>query len=98
MHHRLLEIAGESDESRSRVVQALIKVLEDPESKYEGEPAGRWTMAVRVLGELRATEAVEKLANNLDQTGEHAALISQHYQPVVRAIAIIGEPAVPRLI
>ena len=93
---RLVEIANESAESRSQVVETLVRLLEDPGSKEESDPAYRWTAAVRVLGELKATEAINVLVQNLNETGESA--LSRGYRPVVGALRKIGKPAVPRLI
>jgi len=92
---RLVEIAGESAESRANVIEALIEVLQTPPRRAFDE---RWVTAVGVLGELRATEAVDILAENLDQTGQNGILISLHFRPVAFAMARIGEPAIPRLI
>lgn len=91
-------IASESQESRSQVIESLIGVLEDPVSKGESAIAPRWTTAVNLLGDLRATEAIEVLVRNLDETGQNGVVISLHYRPVARALAAIGAPAIPRLI
>jgi hypothetical protein len=51
-----------------------------------------------LLGYLRATEATSVLIENLDHAGENGIMSSAHYQPVARALANIGKPAVPGLI
>ena len=55
----LLQIANESSQSRSQVVEALIRVLEESPSAEESLIAYRWTTAVNLLGDLRAIEASE---------------------------------------
>lgn len=98
VHDSLLRIANQTPESRSEVIEALLQILEDPQSR-EGNPiAYRWTTAVEALGELRATEAIDILIKNLDQTGQNDEVISKNYRPVAQSIATIGEPAIPQLI
>lgn len=98
----LKRLATESAEARSEVIDSLIKIMEDPaELRPDLGAFGsalRWTAAVNVLGEIRATEAIDILVRNLDQTGEFGTISSIHYRPVTSALRKIGEPAVPRLI
>jgi len=99
----LKRLAAESAAGRSEVIRSLIGIVEDPaESKPDFvAPFGsalRWTVAVRLLGEIRATEAIDTLVSKLDQTGEFGIISSIHYRPVSSALTKIGEPAVPRLI
>jgi HEAT repeat protein len=103
VHAGLKRIADESAEGRSEVIGSLIRILKDPaELRPDLErPFGmalRWTYAVRVLGEIRATEAIDILVRNIDETGEFGIISSIHYRPVASALGKIGEPAVPRLI
>jgi hypothetical protein len=60
--------------------------------------ATKWVAAVRLLGELRATEAIDALVENLDQSGQNAVTLSINFRPVRGAVIKIGEPAIPRLI
>jgi hypothetical protein len=46
----LIQIANQSSESRSQVIQSLMEVIEDPQTKKEAIIAHRWTVAVHVLG------------------------------------------------
>jgi HEAT repeat protein len=96
----LEEIAAESAEARSQVIVALLEVLHGAAElrRVAFGTDHKWTAAVRVLGELRAIEAIDTLVRNLDQTGEFGVVSSIHYRPVCSAIRDIGEPAVPRLI
>jgi hypothetical protein len=53
---------------------------------------------VRLLGDLRAREAVDALVTRLHLTGDCGVVFSISYRPVARAVQKIGEPAIPRLI
>jgi hypothetical protein len=97
VHDSLLSLANQTSESRYEIIEALLQVLEDPKAKTEGVIAERWTAAVNVLGELKAPEAIDVLVRNLDQTGQNGICMSLGYHPVARALARIGEPAIPRL-
>jgi len=54
--------------------------------------------AVKVLGQLKAVEAVDLLINNLDHTGQNGIIMSIHIDPPRRALMAIGERAVPKLV
>ena len=96
---RILEIANHSREARARVIYWLVRVLEDPTALTESALiATRWVTAVRLLGKLAATEAIDLLIDNLDQTGQIALRISISFRPVVGALINIGKPAVPKLV
>ena len=94
----LLAIANGSTDSRDKVVDKLIDVVEDPAAKTEPLFATAWTNAVELLGKLRAVEAINVLVRNLDETGQNGIIISIHFRPVQTALARIGEPAAPRLV
>jgi hypothetical protein len=95
---RLLAVAGESAEARAEVIERLLDVVEDPAAQDESPIADAWMIAVKVLGKLRATEALDVLVDNLDRTGQNGELISIHIKPVYSALVDIGEPAVPKVI
>jgi len=79
------EIIDQGDEA----VAPLLVVLNDEELQFEDARGGGWTPvhAARILGELRAAEAVEPLIKWLGAEGEALA------QAVPLALARIGEPA-----
>jgi len=95
---RLRQIAEQSDQERAEVIEALIKVVRDPEAKREWPIAHRWILAVDLLGYLRATEAIGVLISNLDHTGENGITSSLNFAPVKTALVNIGKVAVPDLI
>ena len=94
----VLRIAKQTPETRSEVIEVLLQIVNDPKARDEFPIAYRWTMAVDLLGELRATEAIDVLIRNLDRTGGNGLIISPSYRPVAEALAKIGEPAIPQLI
>ena len=75
-----------------------MRVLEDPTAKKEMLLATRWITAVRLLGALKATEAIDSLIENLDETGQTAIVVSISFRPVTSALINIGNPALPKLI
>jgi HEAT repeat protein len=100
---QLETIARVSPEGRYYVIRALVLLLDDPAELAEGQfnggfVAARWNVAVRVLGELKATEAIDVLARSLDQTGQFGRILPVRERPVSGALEKIGESAVPRLI
>jgi hypothetical protein len=95
----LEDIAERSPEWRGKVIEALIRVIEDPEAKQEGVfIAERWTVAVCLLGKLKAIESLPVLIENLDQTGQISLIVSLHYHPVGSAVLKMEKPAIPYLI
>jgi len=94
----LLKIAGRSAESRAKVIDRLMDVVEDLSAREEWPIATRWMEAVMVLGQLKAVEAVDLLINNLDHSGQNGIALSINIDPPRRALAEIGEPAVPKLV
>src|ERR1044072_7673169 len=67
---RLLEIARESPESRAAVIKALIKVVDSPKPKKRFMISHQWLTAIDVLGRLKATEAIDVLTKNIDETDQ----------------------------
>ena len=95
---RILQVANQSPEAKAMVIQSLIRVVEDSAAKKESMIATRWITAVRLLGKLKAIDAIDILIENLDETGQNGVILSIHFRPVVSAVIDIGQPAVPKLI
>jgi hypothetical protein len=94
----LLKIAARSAESRARVIDSLMDVVEDLSARDESPIAIQWMKAVNVLGQLRAVEAVDSLINSLGHSGQNGIIMSLSIDPPHRALLEIGEPAVPKLV
>jgi HEAT repeat protein len=92
---QLLLIADESPTSRKNAIDALRVVLNNPKSEFQVAAVYRWRIAVGLLGELKAIEAIDDLVRNLNWTGESAPV---RHPPVRAALVRIGEPAIPRLL
>ena len=88
-------MANQSPNSRKTVVEALIRVLNDPRDEFDFSGVYQWRYAVALLGELNATEAIEDLVRNISWTSYRG---SPRPYPVRTALVRIGEPAVPRLL
>src|SRR5215813_6703137 len=93
---RLIGLADESLESRSRVIQALIEELGKPEAKKGFLIAIPWVNVVRVLGKLKAVEAIDTLVSNIGFTGQKI-VISESFNPTYHAVVMMGEAAIQSL-
>ena len=91
----LMKISQKSQENKSEIVGRLIEVIDDPKTG-ELTYSNAWYASAELLGNLRATEAIEALVRHLDYTDGVAGLSSSH-MPAVRALARIGKSAVPAL-
>ena len=92
----LLRISNKSPQARSQVIATLVRVLEKSPEYHGCIVSEPWTTAVYTLGDLKATEAINVMVRNLDETG--SLMVTLGYRPVLGAVVKIGEPAVPRLI
>ena len=92
---KLILIADESPESRKNVIDALILVLNEPKSEFQVNMVDQWRVAVGLLGELKATEAIDDLVRNLNWVGENLPV---RHPPVRTALVRISKPAIPRLL
>ena len=91
---KLIQIANQSPGSRKSVIDALIRVLNDPKEEFD-MAVYRWRFAAALLGELKATEAIDDLIRNITWTSYHGW---PRIYPVRAALIKIGEPAIPRLL
>jgi hypothetical protein len=96
---RLTALSKISQKSRKQVVEELIKMIGRPDirsnifstSRYDG-----WEFAVKLLGSLKATEAMDALISCIDCNN---GIIggSLHWFPAAEAIVMMGEDAVPKI-
>jgi hypothetical protein len=95
---RLLKYAKESQACRQAVVHSVMKNMDIPNLKFEGELANYliWREGAILLGELQATEALDLLISHLDlNNGFHSG--SKIFQPAILGVSRIGKAAVPKL-
>jgi HEAT repeat protein len=84
--------ARRSLERKGEIVQSLIELLQSPKTA-----AGTWYDTAELLGDLKATEAINTLVEHLDYNDGIVGLSSAHV-PAARALVSIGQPAVPALV
>jgi HEAT repeat protein len=97
--HTLVNFARQSNTCRQEVVRALIKAMDKPNLDFERQPANYylWREGSQLLGELKATEALDLLISHLDMTnGFHSA--SMVFQPAIMGLRQMGPAAVSKLI
>jgi HEAT repeat protein len=86
--------------SRQQIVNELIKLMEGSEPKLRITSQAHydaWSFAAELLGELKATEALDVLIACIScNNGIHG--LSAYRFPAFRALITIGPEAVPRLI
>jgi hypothetical protein len=94
----LLLFAKESAGCRSNVVHALMVKMDQPHLDFERDVKSYylWREGAQILGELKASEALDLLVSRLDlNNGYHSS--SQVYQPAIPGIVKMGAIAVPKL-
>lgn len=95
----LRSLAGGSAESRKRVIRESIKVVEASDTLLRATSAAHydaWKFAAELLGELKATEALDALIACINCNDGIGGLSSYRF-PALRAIIMIGPEAVPKL-
>jgi hypothetical protein len=94
----LLEFARKSSASRQQIVRALIDEMDKPDLDLEAQPQNYrlWLSGTRLLGEMKATEALDLLISHLNlSNGFHSA--SMVHQPALGGVIAMGVLAVPKL-
>jgi HEAT repeat protein len=92
-------LARQSADSRGQVVLEAKRVIEDSDARRRLSSAAHydaWTSAAELLGELKATEALDALIECIDCTNGIGGLSTYRY-PALRAIIMIGQGATPKL-
>ena len=95
----LVNFVRRSNACRRKVVSALIMAMDKPNLDFETQPSNYylWREGAQLLGELRATEALDLLISHLDATnGFHSA--SMVFQPAIVGVREMGNAAIPKLI
>lgn len=96
---RIIKLAKKSDLERKRVIDSILSSLDIPNiqygminpKNYEG-----WQLAVIILGEIKASEALPNLIQCL-KCNDGMGGLSLYRYPVAYAISLIGEVSVPYL-
>jgi HEAT repeat protein len=96
----LRAFAGQSAESRKQVIRESIKLVEesDPSQRLTSEAHyDAWSFATELLGELKATEALDALIACINCNDGIGGLSSDRF-PAFKAITMIGSESVTKLI
>jgi len=98
VQERLKALAAQSPSSRQQVIMALIEFLEKTFSKPKDSllEGAACNISIRLLGELRATQAIDLLVRYVDYNDGTAGLSLSHI-PAAQALVQIGDPSVPKL-
>jgi len=94
----LLGRAQKSPECRKEVIHALMERMDKPDLNFEKDISSYfvWREGSQLLGELKATEALDLLISHLDLTnGLHSS--SKVFQPAILGVRQMGLAAVPKL-
>jgi len=94
----LLGTARQSSDCRQLVIRSLMKAMDQPDLDFERQPSSYflWREGSQLLGELKATEALDLLISHLNLTnGFHSS--SMTFQPAILGVRQMGQPALPKL-
>jgi HEAT repeat protein len=95
----LSSLAQKSVELRGQVIRELIELMETSDDRRRlSSPAHNdaWTFAAELLGQLKATEALDVLIDCIHCDDGHAGLSFDRY-PALKAVTAIGSEAIPNL-
>lgn len=93
----LFNNAKRSQKCRQAVITTLIKAMDQPNLDLLSTPGtyDTWTYAARILGELKAVEALDLLIGHLNSTD--GLSININHFPAVGGIVTMGPIAIPKL-
>jgi len=92
---KLIKMSHRSVESRSEIERRLVDLLDEPRAQ-QVTYSNAWYASAELLGNLKATQAIDALARHLDYTNGIVGLSTAHV-PAVRALVKIGKPTIPAL-
>jgi HEAT repeat protein len=92
---KLMKMSHRSVENRGEIVRRLVEVLDEPRAQQVAY-SNAWYASAELLGNLKATEAIDALVRHLDYTNGIVGLSTAHI-PAVRALIKIGKPTIPAL-
>lgn len=99
--HKIIQLAGQSQQNRKLVIDTLLGRAEMPAFKFHLDTIQEsyfWTSISEIFDELKAVEALDFLIDCLDCSAiTGPATNTFHHKPAVRALMGFGELAVPKL-
>jgi HEAT repeat protein len=93
------ELAENSAESRERIIQELVKIIEGSNIRQKLESEANfeaWEFATELLGEFKATEALDALIACIGCNDGNGGLSFDRF-PALKAVITIGPKAIPKL-
>lgn len=96
---KLLRNADESEQCRAAVITALMKAMDRPKIDFthDRDIYHLWLYGARLLGSLKASEAIDLLVSHLDLIDETYFSTSMNHQPALVGLIEMGPIAVPKL-
>lgn len=94
----LLEESQKSEACRSALIESIVKTMDLPASSFkdDGSYFNLWSEGAELLGDLKASEAIDFLIEHLDFAGGGFSTTMSH-RPAVKAVKRIGPSAIPKL-
>lgn len=95
----LLEKSGESRECRSKIIAALMKRMDKPGLDFTSDKDSyyMWRYGAELLGDLKASEAIDLLASHLGLINRVAFSTTMNHVPALKGLIKIGPMALPKL-
>ncbi len=95
----LLSKSGESEQCRAEVIAALMKAMDRPhlDFTHDKDSYYLWLYGAEVLGELKASEALDLLVSHLHLMDRNLYSSSMTHQPALRGVVEMGPVAIPKL-
>ncbi len=95
----LLGKSGESQRCRAEVIAALMKALDRPNIDFtaDNDSYHLWRYGAELLGELKATEALDLLIPRLVLMNKGAISTSMNHRPALKGVVKMGAAAIPKL-
>jgi HEAT repeat protein len=94
----LINASRQSSACRNEIIAALIKAMDRPNLDFNRDTNDYylWRFGADLLGDLRATEALDLLISHLTQRSAFFSS-SMNHQPALRGVIKMGSLAVPKL-
>jgi len=91
--------SGESEQCRAEVIAALMKAMDRPnlDFTHDKDSYYLWLYGAELLGELKASEALDLLVSHLNLMNRHLYSSSMTHQPALKGVTKMGPIAIPKL-
>lgn len=95
----LLNNSRRSPRCRKEVITSLMRAMDKPDLDFNSDPGGfhLWRYGADLLGDLKASEALDLLISHLNFTQRFFFSTSMSQQPALRGVIKMGPIAIPKL-